>query len=289
MVKEDAAIGLVFPVLFSIGVILVSRHAGNVHLDTDAVLLGELAFAPFDRFVVNGYDLGPRSLWSMGTILILNLVLILVFFKELKLSTFDSGLAQAQGFRPGLLHYGLMAMVSITVVGAFDSVGSILVVALMIAPAAAASLLTRRLEIMLMLAALIGAFSAAFGYGAAAALDVSIAGSMATFCGIAFTLVLIFAPIRGLLSQKLLRNEQKLDLGIRMLIVHLSHHSDCGEGENDEVECLRDHLTKHIAWSESFAEKVVKSAVRRNLIRERNSLLLLTDEGVSLAREAMVG
>ena len=64
--KEDAAIGLVFPALFSLGVILVSRYADGVHLDTDAVLLGELAFAPFDRLEAWGWDFGPASLVVMG-------------------------------------------------------------------------------------------------------------------------------------------------------------------------------------------------------------------------------
>jgi len=145
LVKEDAAIGLVFPMLFSLGVILIARFAGNVHLDNDAVLLGELAFAPFDRFVVAGRDWGPKALFVMGGILFLNALFVGVFYKELKLSTFDAGLATALGFSPALIHYALMGLVSITAVGAFDAVGSILVVALMIAPPATAYLLTDRL------------------------------------------------------------------------------------------------------------------------------------------------
>ncbi len=116
LVKEDAAIGITFPVLFSIGVILISRYAGNVHLDTDAVLLGELAFAPFNRFILGGHDLGPQALWVMGFVLLLNLAFLTVFFKELKLSTFDPLLASALGFSPVLLHYGLMSLVSVTAV-----------------------------------------------------------------------------------------------------------------------------------------------------------------------------
>ena len=133
LVREDAAIGIVFPALFSGGVILISRYAGSVHLDTDAVLLGELAFAPFERLSVLGYSL-PKSLWVMGGILLINLIFITLFYKELKLATFDAGLAAALGFSPVLVHYGLMTLVSVTAVGAFDAVGSILVVALMIAP-----------------------------------------------------------------------------------------------------------------------------------------------------------
>jgi manganese/zinc/iron transport system permease protein len=100
LVKEDASIGLVFPALFSVAVILIARHAGDVHLDTDAVLLGELAFAPFRRFIVGGWDLGPRALWVMGAILLLNAAAIALFYKELKLSTFDAGLAPRSAFRP---------------------------------------------------------------------------------------------------------------------------------------------------------------------------------------------
>src|SRR5688572_4582188 len=95
LVREDAAIGLVFPALFSVGVILISRFAGNVHLDVDAVLLGELAFAPFNRLVVGGRDLGPRTLWLMGGVLLLNAGFIAAFYKELKLTTFDAALAGA--------------------------------------------------------------------------------------------------------------------------------------------------------------------------------------------------
>ena len=108
LVKEDAAIGLVFPALFSIGVILIARYAGEVHLDTDAVLLGELAFAPFDRFTVGELDLGPRALWVMSAILLINGAFIALFYKELKLATFDAGLAASLGFLPGVMHYGLM-------------------------------------------------------------------------------------------------------------------------------------------------------------------------------------
>ena len=148
-VRMDAAIGLVFPALFSLAVILISRYAGNVHLDTDAVLLGELAFAPFRRLVVFGVDIGPRNLYVMLGILLLNVVFFTALYKEMKLTTFDAGLAAALGFAPQLLHYAFMFLVSVTAVGSFDAVGAILVVALMIAPPSAAYLLTDRLPAMI--------------------------------------------------------------------------------------------------------------------------------------------
>jgi len=93
LVKEDAAMGLIFPILFSIGVILISRYAGDIHLDTDAVLLGEIAFAPFNRFEWFGADWGPKAMIIMGFIFLLNTAFVLVFYKELKISPFDAGLA----------------------------------------------------------------------------------------------------------------------------------------------------------------------------------------------------
>src|SRR5919107_1892374 len=187
LVREDAAIGLVFPAIFSIAVIMISRFAGDVHLDTDAVLLGELAFAPFNRLNVLGLNI-PEALVTTSGILLINIIFIVLFYKELKLATFDAALAAALGFLPAVIHYALMALVSLTAVGAFDAVGSVLVVAFMIAPPAAAYLLTDRLSRMLIYSALIGVFSAISGYWLAHPLDASIAGSMATMTGISFLL-----------------------------------------------------------------------------------------------------
>ncbi len=186
LVREDAAMGLVFPVLFSIGVILISRYAGQVHLDTDAVLLGELAFTPFTRLEVLGWDLGPRTLYVMLGLGATNGLFLLLFYKELKLATFDAGLAAALGFAPGILHYALMGLVSLTAVGAFDAVGSVLVVALMVGPPMTARMLTDRLSVLILLSAGIGAACAIAGYWVAHWLDASIAGAMAGMVGVAW-------------------------------------------------------------------------------------------------------
>jgi manganese/zinc/iron transport system permease protein len=284
LVREDAAIGLVFPLLFSIGVILISRFAGNVHLDTDAVLLGELAFAPFTRFVVLGYDVGPRALYLMSGILLLNLIFIILFYKELKLATFDAGLAAALGFSPGLIHYGLMTLVSVTAVGAFDAVGSILVVALMIAPPAAAYLLTDRLPRMIGLSALIGIASAISGYWLAHMLDASIAGSMATMAGCLFGLAFLLAPERGLLAIARRRARQRWEFAQTMLAIHLLNHEGMPEAEE---EFRVAHLQYHMRWEPAFAAQVVRQAERRGFIFRQEEFLSLTERGRQLARQAI--
>ncbi len=284
LVREDAAIGLVFPALFSAAVILISRYADSVHLDTDAVLLGELAFAPFDRFVLFDFDFGPKALVLMSAVLIVNVVTIALFYKELKLATFDAGLALALGFSPALVQYGLMTLVSITAVGAFNAVGSILVVALMIAPPATAYLLTDRLLRMLGLSALLGAGAALGGYWLSYALDASIAGSMATVAGLEFGTAYLLAPTSGLIAAARRRARQRWEFAQTMLAIHLLHH----EGLPEEAEESRvDHLPGHLRWEPAFATGVVKEAERRELVRESAGSLALTEHGRAVARAAL--
>ncbi|MBA2669358.1 MAG: metal ABC transporter permease [Gemmatimonadetes bacterium] len=284
LVKEDAAIGLVFPALFSIGVILISRYAGNVHLDIDAVLLGELVFAPFDRWQMGGQDMGPRILWLMSAVLLLNALFLALFYKELKLTTFDAPLAAALGFAPGLVHYGFMTLVSITAVGAFDAVGSILVVALMIGPPATAFLLTDRLPRMILLSAGFGALSAISGYWASYALDVSIAGSMATMTGVWFGLAFLLAPERGMVALQRRRVRQRWEFAQTMLTMHLRNH----EGSERAVEESRiAHLHEHLRWEPRFATRVVERAMRSGLVRkETTERLALTEAGRRRAGQA---
>ena len=284
LVKEDAAIGLVFPALFSLAVILISRYAGNVHLDVDMVLLGELAFAPFDRMEISGVDIGPRGLYVMGGILLINLLFIGLFYKELKLTTFDTGLAAALGFLPGLVHYALMGLVSVTVVGAFDIAGSVLVVALIVAPPVIAYLLTDRLPVMLGLSALIGAAGAIAGYWLAHLLDASIAGSIAAVLGGLFGLTYLFAPQRGVVAAVQRRKRQREEFAIIMLAGHLLNH----EGhQNQELENRLEHLGEHLRWSPEWARSVVNRAQSNGLIRLQNGGLYLTPEGKRAALERL--
>ncbi len=286
LVKEDAAIGLVFPLLFSLGVILISRFAGKVHLDTDAVLLGEIAFAPFNRLELFGYDLGPKALTVMAVILLVNLLFIISFYKELKLATFDAGLAAVLGFSPGIIHYGLMALVSVTAVGAFDAVGSILVVALMIGPPATAYLFCDRLSSMLTASALIGVVVAITGYWLAHFLDASISGCMATMAGIIFGLTFLFSPGRGLVAMSLRRVRQRLEFAQTMLVVHLYHHEGLPE---EEKENSVEHLHEHLRWRRSFSERVVWFARERELVERQNGFIILTERGRAAAQKAITG
>ncbi len=285
LVREDAAIGLVFPALFSVAILLISTQFRNVHLDSDAVLLGKPEFATDHRLHLGGLDLGANGLWVMGGILLLNTAFIAVLYKELKLATFDAALAAALGFAPGLLHYGLMTLVSVTAVGAFEAVGAVLVVALMIGPAAAAYLLTDRLSRMLFWSAGLGAVAAVVGYvWLARAWNVSTAGSVATTTGLLFGLVFLLAPERGLLAGLRRRLRQRWEFAETMLAIHLLHHEGRPEAEQ---ECAVEHLHEHLRWKPAFVQQVVKRAERRGLVDVRGGLLTLTPGGQELARRVM--
>jgi manganese/zinc/iron transport system permease protein len=280
LVKEDTAIGLVFPVLFSIGVILIAKNANDVHLDVDAVLLGELAFAPFDRMMVGGADWGPKSLWVMGSILFITVSLLILFFKELKVTTFDAGLSSVLGISPVVMHYGLMSVSSVTVVGAFDAVGAILVVALMIAPAATAYLLTEDLKKMIGLSVLFGVFSAIAGYWVANFLDASISGSIATTLGVIFLIIYLFAPKKGLISVLYRQKQQRIEVSLITFLLHLNRHEE-------ESERHIDHLQEHINWQAVRARTVLDLAEKNNLVEIKNDVVSLTEKGLAFTEKSL--
>ncbi len=285
LVKEDAAIGLTFPALFSIGVILISRYTSNMHLDMDAVLLGELAYAPLNQLEILGKEIGPVSLYVMGTLLVMNLAFILLFYKELKLATFDASLAATLGFTPAIIHYGLMTLVSMTTVGAFDAVGSILVVALIVGPAATAYLMTDSLARMLIISVVIGCVNAVSGYLLAYLLDVSIAGAISSMTFIVFVIIFMVVPKRGLVSIAHRHMRQKWEFAQTMLVIHLFNHEGLPEAqEESEIE----HLHEHLQWEPTFASKVVRYALNNRYVSQQETQLSLTDRGRTIARKTLV-
>ena len=205
-VQDDAAIGVVFTALFAIGVILVSLFTRQVHIDLDHVLYGEIAYAPWNILTIGGVDL-PQSVWLVGSILLVNIFVIIMFYKQLKICAFDPVMAAALGIPVVFFHYLLMTLVSVTTVVSFDSVGAILVVGMLIVPAATAYLLTEQLSKMIIISCIIGVACSIFGYYLATMLDASIAGCMIAVAGILFTLAIFFSPSHGVISKVIRRRK----------------------------------------------------------------------------------
>ena len=381
LVRQDAALGLAFPLLFALAVIMVSRFVDDVHLDEDAVMVGEIGVAwantnshcldecatvtitPDDpraeltRQCVNCRELGinprdkeaefteictncgehnpaqawqagftqtepvlvfwPKSITVMAVLTLLTVVIVVLLYKELKLSTFDPTLAAALGFRPTLLHYGLMVMVSLVAVGAFDAVGSILVVAFFIIPPAAAYLLTDRLPRMLTYSSLIGAAGAYTGYDLArgdllglahisdilAGLnnllgldlseqwDSSISASMVLMIFLFFLAAWTFSPKYGLVSTMIRRRNQRRNFDIQVVLGHIHHHQvrladilnhaldDDPKRIAESDELTVSTLHRHFRWSPAKMQRILQRLRALNLVHTEADRVSLTAQG----------
>lgn len=203
-VYEDSSMGVVFTSLFALGVIIISRAAAQVDLDAGCVLYGLIEFVTLDTINVLGVEI-PRAVITLGGTLLATVLFITLLWKELKIVSFDASLASAMGINATLVHYSLMAMVAGVTVASFEVVGSILVVAMLIVPAAAAHMLTDRMPAMLAWAVAIAIIASVGGTVFAISLETSVSGMMAVVVGVEFSLAVCFAPRHGLLS-KWLRN-----------------------------------------------------------------------------------
>lgn len=279
-VKQDAAIGLVFPVLFSIGVLLLNVYARDVHIDQHTVLLGEIGFVWLDTVDIGAYRV-PESLLSMGAMTLVNLAFVVLFYKELKLATFDAALAKALGFAPAILFYALLMLTSATAVAAFDAVGAVLFIAFVIVPPSAAYLLTDRLWLMLVLGGTISIASSVAGYYLAVAWNVSIGGMMAVMTGAFLMLAFLFGPRYGLAAQELRRRGQARANECRTVAVHLYNHEDRpNQSEENDAAALKDHLH----WSDAKAREVLVRCIDQGLVIRQGDLLRLTSAGRAAAR-----
>lgn len=198
-VSSDAAMGVVFTSLFALGVLMISRAADKVDLDPGCVLYGLLEFVDADRVSVLGVEM-PRAFATLAGAASITFGLLGLFWKEVKLVSFDAALATSMGFAAVIIHYAVVAVIAGVSVASFEAVGSILVIALLIGPPVTASLLTQRFGRMVALAGVIGVVAGAVGTIAAVQLDVSIAGSVSVAVGALFVLALVLSPSQGLVA-----------------------------------------------------------------------------------------
>ena len=189
LLTGDAPQGLVFPALFAAGIIFITLDFSHVHLHPHVVLVGDLNLAAFQQLIVNGVSIGPRYLYVMLAVLFVNVAFIAIFYHKLKVTTFDHQFATVLGMRTGLLNTSFMFLVSVTVVTAFHAAGVILVISLLVVPAAIAHLISRRLSVMLILTAFIAVVGAIAGFWIAYALNAATSASMAVFFGLLFITV----------------------------------------------------------------------------------------------------
>ncbi|QDU39256.1 Manganese transport system membrane protein MntB [Maioricimonas rarisocia] len=210
-VDEGASMGVVFTSLFALGLIMIVQAADHVDLDPGCVLYGAIELTPLDTVEIAGTFV-PRVVAMLGCVLVVNLAFVVLFFKELKISSFDPALSTASGIHAGVMHYLLMTLVAVTAVASFESVGNILVVAMFVVPPAAACLCTDRLGVMILLSAVFAAFSAVCGHLGALTVpalfgyrSTTTAGMMAVAAGLLFLVVALVAPRHGVLARLIRR------------------------------------------------------------------------------------
>jgi ABC-type Mn2+/Zn2+ transport system permease subunit/Mn-dependent DtxR family transcriptional regulator len=196
-IKEDSAIGVIFIGMFALGILLISRLRA-VHLDLQHFLFGD------------PLGVSTGDLYLTGIIGVIIIASILLFYKQLLLTSFDPVMATAIGMNSGLVHYFLMGILSMTIVASLQAVGIILVVAMLITPGATAFLLTERLPRMIGLASAIGALAAIIGLYISYWMNYSSGAAMVIVVTVIFLLTLVFSPKQGILTKAILRKRAQI-------------------------------------------------------------------------------
>jgi len=194
--QEDASIGITFTWLFALGVILIALFTdGNADLDQDCVLFGELGITFLDKIIIDGRLYGTRSMWMILPVFILVLLFVVFGFKGLQIISFHEEFAQSKGINVSFWHYVFMALVSITTVMSFESVGAILVVGLLVIPPATAYLLNDKLIPMLWISCLFSSIACVTGYYASIYFDVSVSSMIIVVAGCFFLLAILYSKL----------------------------------------------------------------------------------------------
>ena len=285
-VDEGAAMGVVFTSLFALGLIMIVRAADRVDLDPGCVLYGAIEFTPLDRVRLLGLDM-PRAVAVLGSVAVLNALFVGLFFKELKVASFDPALATASGFSASALHLGLMVLVAVTTVASFEAVGSVLVVAMFVVPPAAALLLTDRLGVMVVLSVLFAVASAAAGHTAAVTVpgwfgfgSTGTAGMMAVAAGMLLTACVLLGPRSGAVVRAVRRARLSRRIAGDDVLALLFRLGERGEGE-ESVPAPADPAAVRATLGVgrvTFA-RIVRDLRRRGLVENAGGRLALTAAG----------
>ena len=278
-VEESASMGVVFTSLFALGVLMISRMEQNIDLDLDCVLFGNLEGTALQAM--------PRAFMVLSFVLVAVVLVVLIFFKELKLCTFDAGLARSLGIPANFFHYLIMGLLAMATVASFEAVGSVLVIAMLVVPAATARLLTDRLSVMLWLAVGFAVLAAALGYFGAYTVPVAlgwgkgtfISGMMVVVSGLIFFATLLFAPQYGVVGK--IRHIAKLRTRLlREDVLGILFRME----EKNEAPA-RDAVAKFLGASERDTEKTIASLAGSGLVLAEAGGLALSEAGRAEARQ----
>jgi manganese/zinc/iron transport system permease protein len=285
---KGASMGVVFTTLFALGLILIRQAADHVDLDPSCVLYGAIELTPLDTYLWFGHEI-PRAAVTNGAMLLINLLFVLLFFKELRITSFDPALATTIGINAHAMQYVLMTLVAATTIAAFESVGSILVIAMLIVPGAAAHLLTDRMGPMLFISMIFAGLSAFLGHMGAITVptwfgfqDTSTAGMMAFMAGLLFFLVMLFAPRYGLISR--LMHQLLLSLKIvRDDILGFMYRYQ--ELADPDAEPVRMDQVREAMKAGMAVDLSMRALLRKKLVKRVSDGLALTAPGLNQGKQ----
>lgn len=274
--STDAAMGVVFTSLFALGVVLLELFGSQVHIDMACVYEGSLMNVVATTTIA-GVVL-PQQIYVALPVLAINLAVVGLLWKELKLTTFDSSLASAMGISAPVVHYTLMTLVALTAVASFQVVGSILVIAMLIIPPATAQLCVERLGKLVLLSCAIGAAVGVLGSIIAVRYDVSPPGVMAVLAGGFYLLAAIFSPTSGVVFRAWF-NYQTAARIVREDILAMLYRVE----EVDPQRQLSRADTIEAVGGGLAARRAVSTLVRQQEVQQQAGKLTLTDQGRAIA------
>lgn len=263
--KNDAAIGIVFTAMFSVGIMGISWISKNegVHLDLKDFLFG------------NVLGVADQDLYLTAGVTVYVLVSVTVFYRYLFVTTFQPIVAETMGISVKMIHYFLMLLLSFAVVASLQTVGVILVVAMLITPASTALLLSDRLRIVLVIAGFLGLFSAVFGLLAAIWLETTPGPAMAVVATFIYVLAVFFAPKKGLLFKFLRKLQLRQRIHLEDILKRAFKLQEKGIISESELLAQLDIRSAHF-------RKGISNLRRQGLIEAKQ--LLLTDKGAEQAK-----
>lgn len=260
------------------GILIAANVSFNntANFDLSIIYLGETAFTYFNRLRVFGVDIGSYALYAVSLVLIINIIIIMVFYKEFKIDGVDKNYAASIEMRESTIDYLLLIMTSLSVSVSFQTAGIFMTSAFILGPAATALFYTKRLSTLAVVSVFIASVSCLAGFGIAWPNEVSISGTIVSFLGILFIVSVIFSPEEGILKKHFdnLTAQKRLEEYIIMDILN-----------SDIIDCREKNINEEI--SSSLKWKLMKVSYIMNKLKAENKIETVQDK-VQLTEEGKV-
>lgn len=265
-------------ILFAFCLVIVSLFANVPNVDINIIFNGDLASIPFERLIINGKDYGVIYIYLLIVLLIFNIVVIILYYKQIKIISIDTDFAKSIKLPISKIYTIISIMVTITVASSFRITGAIMVVAFILAPPLTANLYSKRLSVIITLSILISVISSLISFSLAAKFNILISGTVAVILGIIFIISAFIAPEKGIIPIIIKNKKAKIDFDLKVVTVFLFQNKE-NISKND--------LYKKMSWKKHYSEKIIVDLINKDLIFEENNLLFLTDNGKKLANNLL--